>query len=476
MERSDGEADARSGAPLGPAGTISGDWLVEALVATSDLVFSFTPDTLITWCNPACYRFLGHTPSEVVGRSIAEFLHPDDLERAAEVVGLSTEGVFDDDVPITPALYRARRADGTWVNLDLNGSPGPDGSLLIVARAGGDLVLNDQLLEAVSEGAPFEQQVGLVMEMGSWRHPSEGYAIFFRGEAGEAQSVSWNLADELNGEVFSSGPTPWDMATATDAEVVVADMASAPGVGAVVNPDLARAALAAGFVGCLAAPIHDPEHPGTACIVVWTTAAGPTTSGHRYALDNMRRALALVLQQRAQVSALERAARVDQLTGATSRAHFLDLLDTIGEQADASDRHALLYLDLDSFKPVNDNHGHGAGDLVLTETAARVRDSLPPGAVMARLGGDEFGVLCAPGTTAGEAEALAQQLIDQISAPIDIGGDVAHVSGSIGVAVGAEGQSPAHVLSIADTALLRAKADGRGRWCTLDGHLGVRSS
>jgi diguanylate cyclase (GGDEF)-like protein/PAS domain S-box-containing protein len=467
VDRSDREA-AAPGTDLTSAGAVADGWVVDALSASSDLVFVFDPDTVITWCNPACFRFLGYRPDEVIGHSIAEFLHPDDLERAAEVIGLSARGAFD-EMPITSALYRARSADGTWVTVDLNGSTGADGSMLVIARVGGDLVLNDRLLEAVSGGAPFDQQVALVMEMGTWRHPLEGYVIFFRGEGGEPRSVSWNLPPELNGEAPMGGPTPWDVAMATNAEVVVDDVTAERSVDAIVSPRLAAAAREAGFLGCLAAPIEDPAHLGTSCIVIWTAAAGPTASGHRYALGNMRRALALVLQQRAQVSALERAARVDHLTGATSRSHFLELLDSIGDQADPDDRHVLLYLDLDGFKPVNDCHGHGAGDLVLTETAARLRDSVPPGAVVARLGGDEFGVLCAPGTSPGEAEALAQLLIEQIAAPLDIGTAQTQVTGSIGVAIGAAGQSPAHVLSVADTALLQAKADGRARWCTPDG-------
>ena len=163
-----------------PAGEVDVEWLLDTLVESSDLVLAFDVETTITWCNPACTRILGHAPDQVIGQSIAAFIHPDDVERAAEVVGLNAAGAFD-EMPITPAVYRVRRADGTWENLELNGSAGPDGGMLIVARVGGDLVLNDRLLEAVTAHAPFEEQVSLVMEMGTWRHPREGYAILYRG-------------------------------------------------------------------------------------------------------------------------------------------------------------------------------------------------------------------------------------------------------------------------------------------------------
>src|SRR4051812_49425337 len=212
LEGSDGEpATRRARGEIEPAGTIAGDWLISALVESSDLAFAFDRDTIITWCNPAVVRVLGFQPTEIVGRSIAEFIHPDDLDRAAEVVGLSADGAFD-EMPITPALYRSRHADGSWVNLDLNGSTGPDGSMLIVARMGGDLVLNDRLLEAVSGGEPFDTQVAMVLEMGTWRHPREGYAILYLDDAGEQQAETWNLPPELYGAAPLPGPNPWDAA------------------------------------------------------------------------------------------------------------------------------------------------------------------------------------------------------------------------------------------------------------------------
>lgn len=447
---------------LPAAGEVAGAWLIDALTESSDLVLAFDSSTVITWCNTACLHILGFSPEEVIGSSIADFIHPDDIERAAEVVGLSASGAFD-EMPITPALYRARRADGGWVNLDLNGSTGPDGSMLIVARVGGDLVLNDRLLEAVSGHEPFEQQVALVLEMGTWRHPREGYAILYRGEDHESCALSWNLPPELYGAADLEGPTPWDVAMASDREVAAADLATAPDASEIAGPALVDAAHRAGFLGYLVAPIADPDQPGGACIVIWTTATGPTTSGHRYAMGNMKRALTLVLQQRAQVRALEQAARVDSLTKTASRAWFMELLGNLAG-APGETRHALLYIDLDGFKGVNDHLGHAAGDQVLTETAARIAEASPPGATIARLGGDEFAVLCAPGTEVEHASAAAQQIIDAVARPIEVGRGQATVGASIGLAIGEPGEPPTSVLDAADAALLAAKASGRGRW------------
>lgn len=447
----------------GAAGTVAGDWLIAALSASSDLAFTFDPFTIITWCNQACVAFLGFGADEVIGHSIAEFIHPDDLERAAEVVGLTAQGAFD-EMPITPALYRGRHASGAWVNLELNGSIGPDGSMLIIARIGGDLVLTDRLLEAVSEGAPFEEQVDLVMQMGKWRHPLEGYAILYGEDDGQTHSVTWNLPPELYGEGGVAGPTPWSAAVAAGHEVVIDDLDAAVEDATAMSPELAAAATAAGFHGCLAMPIASPDQTDSACVVIWTTVGGPTTSGHRYAMSGMRRALTLVLQQRAQVRRLELAARVDGLTGTTSRTRFMDLLEALAEAAPDTARHAMLYIDLDGFKGVNDSLGHASGDAVLTETASRIVDLAPPGAVVTRLGGDEFAVLCPDETTPAEAERLAKLIIDAVSHPIDVGHQQVVIGASIGVAVGGGGDEPESVLDAADRALLTAKARGRGTW------------
>jgi len=445
------------------AGAVSGEWLRDALSESTDVVLYVDGETRIQWCNRAAYVTLGFIPAEVLGRSFAEFVHPDDIGRAAEVLALAAEGAFD-ETPITPALYRVLAADGGWVNLDINASPTSDGSMLVTARQGGDLVLTDRLLEAISSGEPFDQQVALVMELALWRHPREGYVITYRGEAGEARSVTANMPFEAVGPAAPTGPAPWDAVVVDEADIVVNDLSSLAADSPVAGPELVAAARAAGFEGCLAAPVSDPGHAEGAWIVIWTTAEGPTTSGHRYAMSNMRRAFALALQQRAQVRALERAARVDQVTGATSRARFLELIDQIELDAEPDARHAVLYIDLDGFKSVNDRHGHAAGDLVLRATANRIARVLSPEAVVSRLGGDEFAVLCPRGTIESTAADAAARIVTAVASPIEIGRGTVVIGASVGLAYGDEGEGLSSVLEAADGALLAAKAAGRGCW------------
>jgi diguanylate cyclase (GGDEF)-like protein len=162
---------------------------------------------------------------------------------------------------------------------------------------------------------------------------------------------------------------------------------------------------------------------------------------------------------------LEHQATHDPLTGLTNRPLFQEL----GEQALArSDRHgttvAVLFLDLDRFKPVNDSFGHTVGDELLVQIAARLRASVRRGDVVARFGGDECVVLCEHPAGQSEMLELARRLIDALSEPVTISGVSASVGASVGIAIGGGGRVTIDTLiRDADAALYQAKEEGRGR-------------
>jgi diguanylate cyclase (GGDEF)-like protein len=127
---------------------------------------------------------------------------------------------------------------------------------------------------------------------------------------------------------------------------------------------------------------------------------------------------------------------------------------------------ALLYLDLDGFKAVNDTHGHSYGDDLLRQVAARIQICMPPLARVARLGGDEFAVLL-PSTAddlAAEASVLARRLMKKIERPYVIGRNHVAIGCSIGIALSRVGSDLDDLLSRADVFLYQAKNTGRGRY------------
>lgn len=171
---------------------------------------------------------------------------------------------------------------------------------------------------------------------------------------------------------------------------------------------------------------------------------------------------------RAHNSLLRRLAFHDALTGLPNRAMFeRALLETLNECKLTRARAALLYLDIDSFKAVNDTFGHAAGDSLLVETAGRLQRWLPEGAIAARLGGDEFVVLVEDAEESDAAETVARKLIARMRDMIGANGHSLAVTTSIGIAFCRHTvANPDALMQIADAALYDAKAAGRNTYRT----------
>ena len=151
----------------------------------------------------------------------------------------------------------------------------------------------------------------------------------------------------------------------------------------------------------------------------------------------------------------------DPLTGLANRTLLRDRLEhALARSSRESGATAVLFVDLDNFKQINDAHGHAAGDTALVEIARRLQTAVRPGDTIARLGGDEFVAVC-EGIDADSALAVGRRLQDAIHLPFTAGGTEHRLSGSIGIALG-DGE-PDALLADADAAAYRAKAAGRGR-------------
>ena len=171
-------------------------------------------------------------------------------------------------------------------------------------------------------------------------------------------------------------------------------------------------------------------------------------------LDGLVRLLSRTLR------AVEEQATTDQLTGLANRRRFHDrwasaLGDSVGPTA-------LLYIDLDGFKPVNDTFGHEAGDAVLVGVAERIKGIMRAGDVVARLGGDEFAVIL-PWTNDATADQVAQRIVESLAEPFDTPTRQVYIGASIGVISAVNGAEPDGELRRADTAMYAAKASGRNR-------------
>jgi diguanylate cyclase (GGDEF)-like protein/PAS domain S-box-containing protein len=154
----------------------------------------------------------------------------------------------------------------------------------------------------------------------------------------------------------------------------------------------------------------------------------------------------------------------DSITGLPNRALFSDrVLNAVARHHRTGDGLAVLFLDLDDFKTVNDSLGHPGGDEVLGQAGARVRGCLRPGDTAARLGGDEFAVLVDECADPDAAAAVARRIAAAFKEPFVVGEREAFVSVSLGVAFRLDGETADEMLRNADVAMYRAKARGKGR-------------
>ncbi len=156
----------------------------------------------------------------------------------------------------------------------------------------------------------------------------------------------------------------------------------------------------------------------------------------------------------------------DPLTGLPNRASFHDRVDLALERARgrSDSPFAVLFLDLDRFKLINDGYGHQAGDRLLVEIAHRLRRAVRPGDTVARLGGDEFTVLIPDVKDQSEAVSVANRIRDALAAPFRVGDQEVFTTASTGIAISSPHyDTPDEILRDADIAMYRAKAEGRAR-------------
>jgi diguanylate cyclase (GGDEF)-like protein len=240
---------------------------------------------------------------------------------------------------------------------------------------------------------------------------------------------------------------------------------AAAGAALLAAPDAAAvrrvaADAAAGLLG-LDAPAEGAQHPAG-------ELAGPpelVPEEARAALESLRAQAAMALERANLAAEVARQASVDPLTGLANRSAFSKRLrEALGgfQERDPGPAPALLLLDLDDFKTINDSLGHSSGDEVLRVVAERLRGCLGPADLAARLGGDEFAVLVPQVADEDEAVALGERLAAILRTPVTVSGREVLARASVGVRLARGGdEDPERLLRDADMAMYAAKRAGR---------------
>lgn len=440
-----------------------GDAAFRRIVETSRFLFVILgADMTVAYASPVCSDLLGYTPDEMIGWDGLDLLHPDDRDVAA---GALMQLVAEADGRLgvgIPLAARIRTRDGSYRTFEIGAQvelddPDVAGVILRLRPIEGQAFLDEALHQLVT-GADLEPVLELLARaVGAEVSPAEASVSYDWDGVRFRRSMSTGLGPELTGTCEpGDGPeVPWAVALRTG-EPVAMTRADLPSV-------VAEAARQAGFAACWAVPAAMTHADRAACLLVWRTDADPPWMSHLVALERVAGLVALTFRHRHDEALLVRAALHDSLTGLANRTQFFQRLEAVIVRADDAPA-AVLYLDLDDFKPVNDELGHAAGDEVLCVVAERIRASVRPRDLVARLGGDEFAVLCTGRTDEAAVVAIAERLVQHLAEPITAAGTRVRVAVSVGVAFAGRGGSSDALVERADRALRVAKNAGKGRW------------
>jgi diguanylate cyclase (GGDEF)-like protein len=285
----------------------------------------------------------------------------------------------------------------------------------VVCRKSQTRLALEEILRRLMEGSDLANVMRAVCDVFEWQLLGAGVAIVWRQPDREPRWVSTGLPEELAGaDMLPGGRQDGPKIERT----IALDLKALPA---------AVRALAAerGFGGYWIEPIE--RQGASAVVILWTPATGVPPTLHSQGIELVRELLGVILRWVDQRHQLDFAATHDTLTGLANRtAFYSELGRSMGG--------AVLYCDLDGFKPVNDRFGHASGDVVLKLVAQRLRGCLRAGDFVARMGGDEFAVLC-PGADGASAAALADRIRDAVGAPIDIDGTEVSVMITVGTAL-----------------------------------------
>ncbi|MGN6358962.1 MAG: sensor domain-containing protein [Thermomicrobiales bacterium] len=403
---------------------------------TSDLIAVLARDGTVRYVSPAIRRLLGYDPAAVVGTNAFALIHPDDRARVQAVFDALSEAAA---VPHA-VEFRLQHHAGLWrafeaIGTNLLGDPGV-GGIVINSR---DITERRQAEAALRDSEARYRAVVEQAAEGIFLVDAETQRI---GESNAAcQRLLGYTAAELRGLALVS-------IIAHPPASIVANVQRSLDVPQLTIGERRYRRKDGAFI--------DVE-----------------VSATRLALRG-RSLLCVVLRDIGERKTFEAQLRHqafhDTLTGLPNRALLLDRLDhALTRAVRRHETLAVLFVDLDRFKIINDSLGHAAGDQLLVQVARRLQQCVRGEDTLARFGGDEFTLLREELADSGEAVRVAERLAAALSAPFTIAGQEVFVTASIGVALNALHHTGADdLLRDADSAMYRAKSGGRARYELFD--------
>lgn len=443
-------------------------------------------DDRILHANAKLCEMLGYTYDELVCMKTDQFIHPDhvgtDQRKYRERMLNGEMDTFSSE-----RLYRRKDGSDLWVNRTVSLARDSAGSSLYFIRIIEDITERTQsarrramehaVTQVLAEAASVEEAMPIILR-----------TVCQALEWTCGAHWRWNETEELlrcaeTWHVDAKGVAEFVAATRESPNEAPAWRGGAPGTstGGVVrrvwfsgapawfadvmqHPDFRRGPAAAG------AGLHSafgfPILAGTQPLGVMEFYSREIKQPDEALLQMVRAIgsqIGQFIQRKQAEDKVAQLAQFDTVTGLPNRSLFNDRLGQMLTQARRNDWSiGILFVDLDRFKAVNDTYGHAAGDMLLRQVAARLKECVRSGDTVGRLSGDEFAVMLSNLAKADDAGLVAQKIVDALAAPFDLDGQQAYISASIGIALfPSDGGEPDTLIRNADTAMYRAKEQGR---------------
>ena len=441
-----------------------------------------SPDGLILLANPRMAEILGYPHDELIGMKIRDLVLPEDRE--SKEVGLNElrQRLHAGEIPNFTTDLRYRRKDGSvvWIALTLSvlrdaaGAPLYDVSVFedISARKQAEETMRNQALRQ-RVIAEFGQQALANIELDKMMN--QAVELVRTTLQADYSDVMESLPDEhhLMHKAVAGWPPEWAghhtrpfdpeshllHVLALSEPVVIEDYAAD---GRLSQSDLI---CSFGVRSSVWVPILGTASP-YGMLRVHTLEPRHFSADEVSFLRSMANILAVALERKNAERRLEHLAQFDSLTGLPNRYLFHDrLAQAVAQARRDGQTMAMLFIDLDRFKQVNDSLGHGVGDLLLKQVSARLSTSVRASDSVGRFGGDEFGAILSNLAKPEDAGLVARKIIDAMGQPFDLDGTMVRIGASIGVGVfPADGEDVDQLINNADIAMYQAKELGRNNY------------
>lgn len=416
-------------------------------------------DGTVVYGNPAASELAGASWETVIGSRFPDLIHPDDVAWAVSAFTDIRDDAHRSEVRNSwaPVRFRIQDHRGGYATIEVTGANAvgdPDvGGLIFSLRSCRDDELLDEIFTAVAASQPIDATVPPIIQRLMLPPLRFEAAVYELDASGVVRCVDTSHPVLRDLPFRREDAVPWG---GLDTGPTRVELSALP-------TTLAEALDEAGFGAVFYAAAHAPDLSTSLVVVAATRGSHDAANGP---IDRLRRAqasLSTVLLKAHHDLSIRNDAHRDDLTGLPNRVAFHRLLDQLARRTDDA---AMLFIDIDGFKSVNDQHGHQFGDEVLSVIAGRLGQAMRPHDFVCRLGGDEFAVIISDGhgrLTDVTVSAVADRVAQTFAEPIDVDGQTVLVGASVGVARLDARRDVDLLIGRADGAMYIAKRGGGGR-------------